>query len=89
MKRPRLPTMHEVDLQIRCPARDCLRGVGKECKGTKPGIVHFARRLKRLLVGNGIDWREAVRWAKGDRITLGDREALERPSRARKRRKTT
>lgn len=56
-KKPRrkLPTVdsdaHLADLAVDCPARGCGAVVGAECVGTAPGIVHFGRRLKRLLAG--------------------------------------
>jgi hypothetical protein len=59
MRRKKPPTMHAVDLQIPCPARGCLVRAGKECKGLRPGIVHFGRRLKRLLAARLYDWRDA------------------------------
>lgn len=43
--------MHRKDLTIPCPAKGCRAAAGKECKKLEPGIVHFGRRLKRLLSG--------------------------------------
>ena len=40
---------HALDLAIPCPARKCGAAETEECKGQKPGVVHFARRLKRML----------------------------------------
>ena len=37
------------DLAIPCPSTACFAEAGQECKGLRTGIVHFARRLKRLL----------------------------------------
>jgi hypothetical protein len=42
---------HEKDLLIACPKKGCRAAVGVECKDTEPGIVHFGRRLTRLLKG--------------------------------------
>jgi hypothetical protein len=46
---------YEKDLRIPCPAGSCLAGEGKACKGLpsspKKPMVHFGRRLKRLLAG--------------------------------------
>jgi hypothetical protein len=44
-------TEHERDLLIPCPAKACPAGYNEECVGTEKGIVHFGRRLKRLLDG--------------------------------------
>lgn len=42
---------HALDLAIPCPTRRCGAGVAEECNDPqlKPGVVHFARRLKRML----------------------------------------
>jgi hypothetical protein len=40
---------YRLDLTIECPSKDCGALVGKPCKGMEPQIVHFGRRLKRLL----------------------------------------
>ena len=45
------PDAHLADLAVNCPARGCGAVVGVECVGTAPEIVHFGRRLKRLLAG--------------------------------------
>lgn len=43
-------TDHEKDLLESCPAKACLAPEREECLGQN-GVVHFARRLKRLLGG--------------------------------------
>lgn len=42
---------HAFDLAIACPTRRCGAGITEECKDPqlKPGVVHFARRLRRML----------------------------------------
>ncbi len=42
---------NELDLTIACPAKQCRAAIGRPCAGLAPEIVHFARRLKRLLGG--------------------------------------
>ncbi len=42
---------HQKDLLLSCPHIECQADEGAECKGTKRGIVHFPRRLTRLLLG--------------------------------------
>ena len=44
---------HQKDLLIPCPVKLCSANEGEECRGhdTKRGIVHFGRRVKRLLKG--------------------------------------
>ena len=42
---------HEKDLLVRCPNKGCEALKGAECKHTDPGIVHFGRRIRRLLKG--------------------------------------
>ena len=44
-------SLHEKDLLVECRARDCGAKEFEECVGTKPGEVHFCRRLSRLLKG--------------------------------------
>ncbi len=44
-------TDHDKDLIVDCPAKKCLAPERKECVGTEEGVVHFGRRLKRLLLG--------------------------------------
>jgi hypothetical protein len=46
-----LADMHALDLSVPCPQKGCLRPKGKACKGLGKGIVHIARRIKRLLTG--------------------------------------
>lgn len=41
---------YRLDLATACPAKGCLAPVGRECKKLSPGIVHFGRRMKRLLI---------------------------------------
>lgn len=41
---------HQLDIAVQCPAKKCLAKSGKECKSLNVGIVHFGRRLKRLMV---------------------------------------
>lgn len=45
------PDEHAKDLLVACPSRDCRAPAGKDCINTAPGIVHFGRRLQRLLKG--------------------------------------
>jgi len=42
---------HCLDLVLDCPAKGCGAGAGQECRGLDSGIVHFGRRLLRLLRG--------------------------------------
>ena len=42
-------TEHEKDLLVDCPVTKCRAAERKECVGTKKGVVHIGRRLKRLL----------------------------------------
>jgi hypothetical protein len=44
---------HDLDLMVPCPNKKCGAAEGEECKGLEPDIVHFARRVKRLLRGIG------------------------------------
>lgn len=44
-------TEHQKDLAIPCPAKQCRAANGRACKGLPRGIVHFGRRLLRLLEG--------------------------------------
>jgi hypothetical protein len=37
---------HTTDLEVGCPV--CAAAVGAECVGTKPGTVHFNRRIANL-----------------------------------------
>jgi hypothetical protein len=40
---------HEKDLVIPCPNKRCHAKEGDECRGLPVGVVHFGRRLYRLL----------------------------------------
>lgn len=44
----KLTRAHVLDLRTPCW---CGAEIGRECCGTKPGTVHFARRLRRVLRG--------------------------------------
>lgn len=46
-------SQHQKDLVIPCPVKLCSALEGEECRGhdVKKGIVHFGRRVKRLLKG--------------------------------------
>ena len=46
-------SMYRADLTIPCPATKCSSPIGKPCRDLSPGVVHFARRLKRLLAKVG------------------------------------
>lgn len=37
------------DISIECPGKTCKASVGKPCEGLEGHLVHFSRRLKRLL----------------------------------------
>jgi hypothetical protein len=41
---------HALDLTIPCPHRKCTAREAQSCDGQPAGTVHFARRLKRLLM---------------------------------------
>lgn len=43
------PTQHDLDLLVECAS--CSARVGSKCKGLPRGVVHFCRRLRRLLDG--------------------------------------
>lgn len=42
---------HQKDLLLPCPAKQCGAAAGAECVALDTGIVHFGRRLQRLLKG--------------------------------------
>lgn len=44
-------TEHEKDLLVDCPATKCRAAERTECTGTEEGVVHFGRRVMRLLEG--------------------------------------
>lgn len=39
---------HALDLTVPC---GCGAGPGVECRGARPGVVHFGRRVDRMLTG--------------------------------------
>jgi hypothetical protein len=41
------------DFAIPCPAKKCGAQVGEPCQGLSGNLVHFARRLKRILIQAG------------------------------------
>lgn len=43
------PTRHDLDILVECAV--CSARVGRECKGLPRGVVHFCRRLRRVLDG--------------------------------------
>lgn len=42
-------SVHQKDLLLPCPAKRCRAAAGTECVALDTGIVHFGRRLQRLL----------------------------------------
>lgn len=42
-------TLLELDTSWACPVKTCRAKPGEPCRGVKRGIVHFGRRVQRLL----------------------------------------
>ncbi len=47
--RAELEERHQLDLGIACAYHGCGAQVGCECRDVKAGMVHFQRRIQRLL----------------------------------------